>query len=431
MRLANKKFDYKWVILILCFLMEFICLGFCSSNAGLYLTAVTKALGFERSLFSVRNSIRHIVSSCVSLYFGVLINKLGIKKMVCIGLVSLLLSTTINAYAETLLGFYLGGAFLGLGVLFTGGTMAGTIIRNWFHENVGRYTGIAMAANGIGGALAAQIISPLIHEPGNPFGYRNAYKVAALITLAVSILIILFLKPTPSSSQPVTYSKHKKVRGAAWSGVAFETIKKRPYFYVAAFMILLTGVSIQSIGTITLAHMTDIGIDPSFVTTAATVSSLILTVTKILVGITYDKKGLRFALFLCHAAALISFVLKALLVNTPLGKAAAIIAVICGSLASPLDTVMIPLITYDLFGDAGYAKVLGVFMSMKSIGLCIGSPIGDLFYDTVGTYVPVFWIFSVTMLVVIIAFQIVAIKAEKEKIRILSMEMNSKKELLP
>lgn len=422
MQLAKGKFSYKWVILVICFLMEFICLGFCSSNAGLYLTAVTKALGFERSLFSIRNSIRYIVSSTVSLYFGILINKIGIKKMVSIGLVSLLLSTTINAYAETLPQFYLSGALLGLGVTFTGGTIAGTIIKEWFHENVGRYTGIAMAANGIGGALAAQIISPLINEPGNLFGYRNAYKVAALITLAISILILIFLKPNPENEQPNTYTQHKKSRGSAWAGIDFETAKKRPYFCFAAFMVLLTGISLQSIGSISLAHMTDIGLDPSFVTTVATVASLTLTVTKIFVGTTYDKRGICFTLLMCHSAAIISFILKALLTNTTLGKGMAIISVICGSLASPLDTVMIPLLANEFWGNAGYAKGLGLFMSMKSIGLCIGAPLGNLFYDTMGTYVPVFWIFAATLVIVTVGFQFVLQTAIKEKEKILSPE---------
>ena len=50
--MSLKKFqpDYKWVILIVCFLMELLSLGFCSSNVGLYTKAVTEALEIKRSL---------------------------------------------------------------------------------------------------------------------------------------------------------------------------------------------------------------------------------------------------------------------------------------------------------------------------------------------------------------------------------------------
>ena len=35
MILKKLRQDYKWVVLAVCFLMEFLCLGFCSSNMGL------------------------------------------------------------------------------------------------------------------------------------------------------------------------------------------------------------------------------------------------------------------------------------------------------------------------------------------------------------------------------------------------------------
>ena len=46
----RKSPNYKWVILVACFMMEFVCLGFCCSNPGLYTTAVTEALNIPRSL---------------------------------------------------------------------------------------------------------------------------------------------------------------------------------------------------------------------------------------------------------------------------------------------------------------------------------------------------------------------------------------------
>lgn len=51
-----KKIDYKWVIVTLSFTMVFVCLGFCSSNKGIYLSAITEAFGIKRSLFSINDS---------------------------------------------------------------------------------------------------------------------------------------------------------------------------------------------------------------------------------------------------------------------------------------------------------------------------------------------------------------------------------------
>ena len=380
--LNKKKFNYKWVILVVCFMMEFICLGFCSSNFGMYLTAVTEALGFERSLYSLNQSFRHIVSVLLSLCFGSLVHKFGTKKLVYAGLVALIASTTLYAYSNELYQFYLAGALLGVGVILTGNTMASTIIRQWFDKDVGKYTGIALSANGIGGALAAQIISPIINN-GDPFGYRDAYRISSLIVLIFSILIVVFLREPKSN--PIPASKAKKT--ANWHGLAYAQIRKKYYFYLTAALIFLNGICLESIGHTGIAHLTDLGINAEFIATVASIASLILTVAKIVIGIRYDKKGLRFTIFMCHAIMVISFVLIICADASPFGKVAGMAALVLSRLAMPLETVMIPLLSGDMFGSKSLLNVMGVFIAMKSAGSCIDAPICKLVFNLTGSYI--------------------------------------------
>ena len=420
MSLKKQNSSYKWVILILCFFMEFICLGFCSSNGGLYTKAITEALGVKRSLYSLGSSLRYIVQVLVAMNFGTLVNKFGARKMVFVGLASLTGSVAIRAVASNLLHFYISFALWGLGIVFSGGTMASTIVRRWFHQDVGRYTGIVMSANGIGGAIAAQIISPLINN-GEVFGYRKAYVLSAVVSLVVSIVVLLFLRENPADGPAVPADNgKKKPKGVQWVGIPYETARKKPYFYAIAALIFLTGISLQSVGAASLVHMADIGINAGFIATTATVFSLCLTFSKILVGVTYDKKGLRFALLMCLSAGLGCFLLCALMTNTSLGMGMAMTARVIEALAVPLETVIIPLLVSDLFGMASYNKVLGVFYAMNSLGLCLGSPLGDLFYDTMGTYRPCFWIFSALIVAVIIGYIFVLKAAYKEKDKVLA-----------
>ena len=419
MSLKKQNHSYKWVILILCFFMEFVCLGFCSSNGGLYTKAVTEALGIKRSLYSLGSSIRYVVQVLVALNFGALVNKFGTKKMVFVGLVSLTGSVAVRAVATNIFHFYIGFALWGLGIVFSGGTMASTIVRRWFHKDVGRYTGLVMSANGIGGAIAAQIISPMINN-GEVFGYRNAYLLSAAVSLAVSIIVLVFLRENPADGPAVQTDGKKKPKGVLWVGIPYETVKKKPYFYLIALLVFLTGISLQSVGGVGLVHMADLGMDAGFIATTATVFSLCLTFSKVLVGVTYDKKGLRFTLLMCLSATLGCFLMCALMANTPLGKSMAMAARVLEALAIPIETVMIPLLVSDLFGSASYNKVLGVFYAMNSLGLCLGSPLGELFYDFLGTYKPCFWIFSVLIVSVIIGYIFVLKAAYKEKNKVLA-----------
>ena len=418
-QIRKRRLDYKWVILVLCFMMEFVCLGFCSSNPGLYTDAVTEALHIPRSLYSIGTSIRYIVQVIVGLFFGSLIQKFGLKKLVGVGMFGLSGSIIVRYLTENIWHHYIGCVLWGLGIALAGGTMASTVVRRWFDKDIGKMTGIVMSANGIGGAIAAQIITPLI-ENGETFGYRKAYLLSAVISLAVSVVILIFLRDNPAADAPPSKAA-KKAKGAIWTGIPFETVKKKPYFYLSFAMILLTGISMQSVGSISIVYMKDLGMNAGFVATVATVSSLALTFAKFFTGFAYDKKGLGFTLLMCHCCSLVAYVMKANLTNTTFGMVLAMTATILGQLAMPLETVMIPLMSNDLFGSASYAKVLGIFYAANSLGLCLGSPLCDIYRDlTGGSYAACYWFFSALMLAVTIGFQLVIRAAHKDKEHILA-----------
>ena len=411
----NQNFDYKWVILVVCFMMEFLCLGFCSSNPGLYTKSVTDALQIDRAAYSIATSIRYVVQVFAALWFGKMTTRFGVKKMVLVGLSSLIGATILRATGTTLYHFYAAGALHGLGMVFVGGTMASTIVRRWFHKDIGKFTGIVMSANGIGGAVAAQIVTPIIHN-GDVFGYRSAYWLSAIVALVFSVVIMLFLreKPKKDAALPSADSK-KKPKGVQWAGIDYNIVKRKFYFYATAALVFLTGISLQSIGSITIVYMEDMGISAGFLSIVSTVSSLTLFGSKILTGAIYDRKGLRTALLVCQGCALCMFVMKGLITNSTLGMVLAMTATILSAMALPLETVMIPLLTNDLFGSASYAKVLGVFMAMNSLGLCLGTPLGELIRKIFGDYKPIFWMFSIVLMGVMVGFQFVLKAAEKDK----------------
>jgi MFS family permease len=307
---------------------------------------------------------------------------------------------------ENIWHHYISCVLWGLGIVFAGGTMASTVVRRWFDKDIGKMTGIVMSANGIGGAIAAQIISPIINN-GEVFGYRKAYLLSAVIAFVIAALVMVFLRDNPSDSAPASVSGKKKPKGAIWEGLPYERIKKKPYFYMTAAMVFLTGISLASIGSITFVYMADLGLPDSFIAIYATLSSLFLTFSKLFVGACYDKRGLRFTMLICQISAVASFVLKLILSNSTQGMVFAIIAVILTALATPMETVMIPLLTGDLFGLASYDKILGILGAANSLGLCLGSFLGDLSFDLFGTYIPCFAFFTISMVAVIFGYRFV------------------------
>ena len=413
----NKRLDYKWVVVGVCFLTVMITLGFCSSTKSLYLDVVTKKLGIDRSLFSLNDTCRFVANAIVNLFFGALVLKFGTKKLMLAGICCLTGSMLCYAVANSLLMFYLGGILLGIGFSWTGTTMIGCVINKWCKENRGTIMGAVLAANGIGGAIAIQILSPIIEAGGE--SYRNAYMISGFAVLAVGLLILIFMREAPKGcADEKTVHKKKKGRGEPWPGISYTRAKATPYFYVALVCIFFTGFCLQGITGIAKAHMRDVGLTAEYVAYAMSFHSLALAGFKFLTGLIYDKFGLRFTTSMCSITASVVMLLLALITNSPIGMAIAMIYSIFSSLALPLETIMLPIYAADLFGEHSYEKVLGIFVSVNVMGYALGTPSVNLCFDLVGTYKPILFVCSAIMLAVTIVMQLVVSKAHKMRVEV-------------
>ena len=396
---SNKKQPHiKLAVMAACFSMIFVCLGFCSSNKSIYLSAITQALGIKRSLFSINDSCRYIATAVVNIFFGALIQRFGAKKLVGAGFFCLIVSTLIYANATQLWVFYIGGCFLGIGLAWTTTTMASYLVNRWFSENRGTMSGLVLCANGLGGALAAQIVTPLIYEEGNAFGYRNAYNLVACLLLIVGIVVVLVIR---EPSTPVVSGIPKKgYKGKKWEGISFTEAMRKPYFYAAVICVFLTGMSLQGINGIAAAHLGDVGMDKSIVATVLSIHSVILCISKLLAGFSYDKLGLRRTLLICEMFGVLSFLALAFSGSDSFGITNAVAWSVLSALAMPLETVMVPLIAADMFGEKDFSRMVGIFVSMNTAGYAFGTPVANLIFDQCGTYTPMLLLTASLMLLI-------------------------------
>jgi len=415
--LQSKKFDYAYVIVAICFLSVCTSLGLCSSGRTMYLTAITEALHIKRSAFSLNDTFRFVTTTIVNLFFGPLVNKFGTKKLLCAGFLCLIGFAILNSFAEHLYVFYIAGVLLGIGLSWTSTTMVSVVVNRWCHKNKGTITGAILAANGLGGAVAVQILSPIIFETNNPFGYRNSYKLVALVLTVMLSLIIVFFRDVPKNAEKANISVQKKhkVRGTGWIGMDFKDAIKKPYLYMALICMMFTGMSLQGLTGIATPHMYDLGFDKQFVANLMAMSSLCLMSSKFLAGYMYDRTGMKITMNISLFCTFVSLIGLVMMSNTPLGKAIATIRIIFNSVAMPLETVMLPLFANELFGNKSFDKVVGLFTSASTAGFALGAPFANLCYDIFGNYNLAFIVFSCLMLFVTIIMQFVLRTANHDK----------------
>ncbi len=396
--------------------MVMITLGFCSSPKSYFIGPISEYLGIDRSAYSVNDSLRHITTAVVNFFFGMLIKKFGSRKLIAAGFISLVGSSLCYALAESVWLLYLGGILLGLGLSWTTTTMVGFVVNRWAKENKGTIMGAVLAANGIGGAIAMNIVSPIIES--NRTGYKTAYLVVAAVLFVVGVIVVSLMRDTPKGkeNEAVEVSK-KKSRGKSWLGLDYHDTKRKWYFYGAIFCVFGVGFFLTACNGVAVQHMKDVGLDPAYVTAIWSVHSLVLALFKFLTGFIYDKTGLRTTMLVCSITAMVVVVCLALVTPTPEGKVLAVIYSVFSGLALPMETVMLPIIAGDLFGQRSFDEVLGISVSANAIGYAVASPVMNLFYDMYGTYSYGMFICLGLLMAVMILMQVVITSAHRTRVK--------------
>ena len=415
------RFDYKWVIIGISFLMVFTALGFCSSPKGQFIDPITEMLGISRTEYSVTDTMRYVATAVLNLFFGTLISKFGPKKLAIAGFLALIASSLCYAYATNVWLLYLAGALLGVGLAWTTTTMVGYVVNIWSKKNKGTIMGAILASNGLGGALALQIVRPIVFNESGETTYKDAYLLISAILAAVLVLIIVFFKDKPKrveEESEKTVASAKRGHTRDWVGIEPSVAFKRAYFYGAAACVFCAGFLLQSVTGVSQVHMRDIGMDPAFVANVASFSSLLLAGSKFLTGFLYDRCGLRITVSICSVSGVIIMLLLLLMNNSLEGQILSVIYTVFAAIALPLETVLLPIITAELFGERSYSKMLGIVVAINTAGYASGPIVMNVCFDLFGSYNYAFIIAAALMFIVTFGFQLVISAAKRERRRV-------------
>lgn len=412
----KKKLHYGWIIFGCSFVMVMIALGFCSSVKSLYLPVITENLSIPRSLYSITDSCRYIVTAVMNLLFGFFVQKHSPRKLVAYGFLALIASCLLFSFATHVVVFYIGGCFLGVGLAWTTTTMVGYFVEKWFTKSKGTIMGIILAANGVGASIAAQVLTPMIYSETNDNGWRVSYRFTAALLAVVGLFVVFLLrnKPEDKGLEPLGANAVAKAkRGSKWDGISSKDAFRKPYTYISLICVFLVGACLQACSGCSTAHMRDIGYDPALLANVVSIQMLILAGAKMLTGVSFDRLGLRLTMLICSACSVLAFLILALM--TTQNSALPYFYSFVVAFGLPLETVMLPLIASDLYGQKDYSKMMGIIVAINTMGYFVGAPAINLVYDKLGTYVPAFYIGIAILVVSAIGMQFVISAAHRQR----------------
>ena len=189
--------------------------GFCSSSRGVYITAIPEALDISRSTYALSGTFRYVTTTICNTFFGVLIAKLGARKMIAAGFAATIISTLLYAFGNHVVYFYIGSIFLGLGVAWTTTTMVGAVVSKWFAANRGSVMGAVLAANGLGVSLAMPLETIMVPIYAADLFGEHSYNKLLGIVFAVNTAGYALGSPVANLCYDITGSYNIALYGGA------------------------------------------------------------------------------------------------------------------------------------------------------------------------------------------------------------------------
>lgn len=419
------KKHYHWVIVAVVLLQLIVC-GGVNNNLSIFTIPVTEGLGISRSTYSIAFGLKGITSFLGTFFSGAILLHFGYRKPVLSCMVVAMTGLTIMSLSENAVTFGIGCLLLGLadGICTTAGPAR--IVSVWFHKHQGTVLGCVNSATGLGGSLMCLILSGVIAGAG----WKMAYLTGAILIGVMSVIILLTIRDRPrdiglrpyGEGEALQKKKHRRA-DEHWIGYTEAQMKRAPVFYMMIVCTFLSDLFAVIAMGVFVPHLQDSGLSVQDAATMQSTLMLVLAVLKIGLGVMSDAVGSKRTFVMCMVGSVLSQFLLMGVTNT----GSALVATLVYTMALPLTSLMIPLLSSALFGYQAQAKCLGIFLAAATVAGTIAPIIANSIYDLLGSYKMVFWGAAIGMAVMIPLYLLMFRLADRDKKKILA-ELEAHKE---
>ena len=392
----NKKIHYSWIISFAGLLISGAGLGIINSTMGIFVKPVCDALGFSRGEFTLGASISILVCVILMPAFGSLFKKYGFRKIAIIAAIVCGLVIFGFSFSTKLWHFYALGLINGIFVNGIGIMAVGILVNKWFIDKRGIATGIAYSGSGLLAALLIPITTKLIENNGWQWGYRFLGCISLFILLPV-ILFIVKDSPEEVGMQPyqdnIDYSNNYTNKSSTdlEGGIS----KSKAIYSIALWLLAIAsfGIALCQAGphVHTVSFISDIGYSIGYASTISSVYMILLTVSKIVMGVMLDRLGsLKGSLLI--GGCCILFPIIALFSSVQIAVWFYIITL---SLASSGSTILGVVLTVNYFGRKDFSRIYSIISMFSYIGVAVSSPLLGIIYDSTGSYTIAWYLIAI------------------------------------
>jgi len=376
-----------------CFLTLFMLWGMVVNSFAIFFKPIAEDMGWSRAAVSTALFTRSIGTALSAPIAGRLIDRIGAKPVMAAGTIIIGIGLLGASRVTTLWQYYSIFAVIGVGLMCATVIPCSLIIANWF---IGR-RGAAMSAAFVGTSVGGMVMSPVANWIILNYSWRAAFALnGILILILVAPVILLVIRDHPSDIglEPYRNAGHGgDTAGADWGVGVREAFSLRAFWLIAAIMFII-GFATNGVHTHAVAYLTDLGHSPTSSAYAWSLVMVIMVAGKLAFGPIADRWGAPKAA--AADFALYALSILALSFARPYGIAIAFACLYGFACGGPLT--LNPLLTGGSLGMRNFGAIYGILTIMASVGGAISPVIAGAYFDSHGTYLPVFFVFMILML---------------------------------
>ncbi len=375
----------SWLILGGAFAAFTISAGVMHAYA-VYLVAFIEEFGWSRAETSIAYSVSQLVAGASSPLVGMLVDRLGPRRLLLLGGGLMVLALVASAYVTALWQIVaLYGVVMTVGANCLGLVAFVPLLSRHFVQRRGMAIAIVQSANGFARAVSAPVVQMLI----SGIGWRPTYIVQAVfMAVLVFPLAALFRRvdpplpaPTPIPLPAAAATPPAPARRGWTLGEAIRT----PHFWLLFVVYMCTGLGSFFVSLHQLAFAIDIGFDKLYAAYVLGMGALLGVVGTILTGTLSDYLGREVSAILAYGFSILGVAFALLITDADqhllLWLHACLFGLTWGA-RGPAITAK----TADLFPGPQLGAILGVITIGSGLGAALGSSGAGWIFDLSGSY---------------------------------------------
>ncbi len=365
---------YAWVVVIVVAITLTIASG-ARFLFGVALKPVSEEFGWNRAQLTGAVMLGMVVLSICQPLVGILVDRIGPKRILVVGLSLLGLSLIPMSFATSLWQIYLlYGVLMSLALAAASPVLATSIVGHWFD----RKRGLAMSIATSGSAFGQLLIVPLATWIMLMTTWQVTYRVLAVAILVVALpLSALFLRDAPR-----VVSDTLGNASAPQEGLALREAISHPAFWLLGFGFAVCGWTMAFPNTHFMAYADDMGMSVLHAANTISATAIFSIVGSVLLGIAADRYRRTSVLALTYALRGLAFLLLLLL---PAGNLLYVYGLVLG-ISWTATTPLTAAIAADRYGPKHLGLIFGSLFTFMNLGFGVGSLLDGIIYEATGGY---------------------------------------------